>query len=153
MPDGLVDLKRELRRVENDIELAFRTLRSRVQRDRLLSSFAGMFQQPQLLDQFIPSALELAAVRVGIRALLDLRTLERIRCVTRSGSDRSLVYLGTLRRVEPLLIAAKVHAGLGQSHALHRQQGGVNGEQQIQIFFDGDAERINLAGRRDRKSV
>src|ERR1039458_3314421 len=98
MTDGLVDLQRELRRVENDIELAFWTLRSRVQRDRLLGNFAGMFQQPQLLDQFIASALKLPAIRVGIRALLDLRPLERIRCVTRPESDCGLVYLGTLDR-------------------------------------------------------
>src|SRR5664280_1895023 len=105
MTDGLVDLQRELRRVENDIERAFGTLRSRMQRDRLLGNFGGMLQQPQLLDKFIPSALELAAVRVGIRALLDFRTLKRIRRVARTGSDGRLVYLGTLRRIEPLLLS------------------------------------------------
>src|SRR5664280_2908071 len=93
MADRLVDLQRELRRVENDIELAFGTLSSRMQRDRPLGNFGGMLQQPQLLDEFIPSALELAAVRVGIRAFLDFRTLKRIRRVARTGSDGRLVYL------------------------------------------------------------
>src|SRR5664279_5805172 len=109
MADGLVDLQRKLRRVENDIERAFGTLSSRMQRDRLLGNFGGMLQQLQLLDEFVPSGLELAAVRVGIRALLDLRTLKRIRRVARTRSDGRLVYLGTLRRMEPLLIACLLY--------------------------------------------
>ena len=78
MADGLVNLQRELRRVEDDVVLPFRTLIGRMQGNRLLRDLRRVIQQLEFLDQLIASVLELSAERVGIGALLDLRTLERI---------------------------------------------------------------------------
>ena len=56
-----------------------------MQSDRLLGDLGCMVQQPQLVDQLVALVLKLAAVRVGIRALLDFASFERIRGIARTG--------------------------------------------------------------------
>ena len=67
-----MDLQPELRAVENDVELPFRTLIGVVQRHGLFPNAPRILHQLQLIDQFISLVLPLPAERIGIRPLLNL---------------------------------------------------------------------------------
>jgi len=88
-----------------------------MQRDCLLANAAGVFQQPQLIDELITFVLMLSAERIGVRAFLDLGALKRKRSKARSGDETGLVNFRPLGTVEPLLVTAELHVALGHRHA------------------------------------
>src|SRR5450755_2861645 len=117
MPDRFVNLQSQLRAVENNVENALWALIRAVQCDRLFSNPAGVFQQLEFVDEFISFVLPLASKRIRIGALLNLGSRESIGNVASAGHVLSLMNVRAFGGEEPLLLAAKVHVGLGQGHS------------------------------------
>ena len=67
---------------------------------------------------------------------------------TGAGSDPGLMDVRPVSVVKPLLIAAQVHAALGQRYALHGEQFGVDAREQIKVLLNRSREGIDLVGRR-----
>src|SRR5579883_3031599 len=109
VPDRFVNLQPELRAVEDQVELALRTLIRGVQRDGLVSDARSIFEQMQLVDQLIALELVLAAEGVGIAAPLDLPFLVAERGKTRAGRIPGLVDQAATARRENLPLPVEVH--------------------------------------------
>src|ERR1017187_8004651 len=75
MADGFVNLQAELRAIEDQVELAFRTLGSGMQGHRLFGDARGVARQVELFHQLVAFQLVLAAEGAGERALLDFAVL------------------------------------------------------------------------------
>ena len=97
MPDRFVNLQPQLRAIENDVELAFRTLIGMMQRHRLFGDPPGVFEQLQFIDQLISLVLPLPAIRIRIRPLLNLISRKRVRRIARAGRVLRLMNVRALR--------------------------------------------------------
>ncbi len=53
----------------------------------------------------------------------------------------------TFRREKPLLFPAEIHIGFRHGHARHRAHLGINLDQQVQILFNRNCERVDLERR------
>ena len=91
MADRFVNLQPELRAVQNQVEFAFGTLFGGVQRHRLLGDARSVLHQAQLVHQFVPLQLILAAEGIRVRALLNLAILVAQRRKARAGQVARLV--------------------------------------------------------------
>ncbi len=135
MSNRFVDLQSELRRIENDVVIALRTLIGFVQGDGFFRDASSVLQQLQFFDQFVAFVLPLTAERVRIRALHDLASGERVRGVTGADSRLHLVDVRAVGVVEPLLVTAEIEVGLGERDSSYGAQLGVNLQQQIDVLL------------------
>ena len=119
MPHRLVNLQSQLRTFQHDVERALRALVGAMQRNRFFADAASILDQLQLIDQLIAFILPLPAKRVGIGSLLNFTACKTVGDVPRAGGDLGLMNVRAFGRIEPLLLAAKIHIGFGQSYAFH----------------------------------
>ena len=147
MADRFVNLQAELRAVENDVERAFGALVGLVQGDGFLANAAGIFHELQFLDQFVAFVLPLPAEGIGIGALLNFVAGKGVGGISCAGRVLGLMNVGAFRGHKPLLLAAEVEIGFGQGDAGHGAQFGIDLQQQIDILFDRNGERIDLVRR------
>ncbi len=117
-----MDLQTELRTVEDNVEYALRAFVGSQQRDCFFAHPARVFDQLQLVDQFVSFVLPLPAVGIGIRSLLNFASGERVRGVAGSRGVFRLMDVGAFRREKPLLLPPEIQVGLGQRHPRHGTQ-------------------------------
>jgi hypothetical protein len=88
----------------------------------------------------------LPAEAVGIGTLLDGVILERGGYEPAAGNHATLVNLRTGARSEPGIDLAELHVGFRKRYAFDFVYGGVGGEKQVQLGFEGNLEGILEAG-------
>src|SRR5437763_10414939 len=116
-----------------------------MQRHRLFANAARVLDQLEFINQLITFILVLPTKGVGERPLLDLCALERMGSESRAGDKPGLMNVRAFSAVEPLFVAAKLEATLGQSHTFYRQQFVVDLHQQVKILLNGGGKGVDLA--------
>src|SRR5581483_12135637 len=109
MSNRLVNLQRQLRALEDDVERALRTLLRLVQRYTFLGDAACILQQLELVDQFVAFVLPLSTERTGIGTLLNIAPGKGICGVTSSRRVLGLVDIAAFRGKKPLFLPMEVH--------------------------------------------
>ena len=142
MADGFVNLQAELRAVENERLRALGRLRRRMQRDGFFGDARRVAHQVERFDQFVARELMLPAETVRIGALLNFASGKRGGDDARAGLHLDLMDRRTDRRREELLDAAKRHGSFRERHALDARHFLVRGQQQIELAFEWNAERV-----------
>ncbi len=140
--DGFVNLQAELRAVENDCLRALGRLRRRMQRDRFFGDARGVPNQVERFHQLVARELVLPAKAVRIRTFLNLVPGKRGRDDSRAGLHLDLMDNRPDRRRKQLFDAAKRHGCFRERHALDARHLAVGRQQQIQLAFERNAERI-----------
>src|SRR5512133_2050699 len=103
MAARLVDLERELRGSDDEVEDAGGSLRRGEERERLVADAAAVGAEVERLDELPAAGLEVAAGRVRVGALLELVAVERDDLEAAARLGRRLLDPAPLGRREDLL--------------------------------------------------
>ena len=142
MADRFVNLEAELATAQ-DYRAGFcGALWGGVKRDRFFRNLRRVLEELKGLDEFVAAEDVLSAEAVGIGTLLDGVILERGGYEPAAGNDATLVNLRTGARSEPGIDLAELHVGFRKRYAFDFVYGGVGGEKQVQLGFEGNLEGI-----------
>src|SRR5579884_1049875 len=114
-----MNLKPKLRALKNNVKYALRALIGLVQGDSFFADAAGVFNELQLVYEFVSFVLPLATERIGIGPLLDFGAGEAVGHVSRAGCDFGLMNVRAFGGKEPLLVATEIQISLRESHAFY----------------------------------
>ena len=144
MAARLVDLERDLGRVEDEVHLAGRALGSVEQRDRQLRGLLGALRELERTDRLESAGDGLATEGVGVAALLHLRFVDGGGLDSSAGLDDLLLDPRSGERRERLSLTPRDDAALADGDARDAGHGRIGVHQDPELLVEPDRERILL---------
>jgi len=153
MAHRLVDLERELRSLEDDVEHAGGTHRSREEGHRLLGDPRCVAEEVEPGDELVTGAREVPAERAGVGAALELPCPGRVGLDPRSAAGEGLADEAARGVPEELLHPPGGNGPLGHRHPGDGEDPLSTSEQEFELLAEGDGERVPLARTGERGAV
>src|SRR5207248_4429 len=137
-----VNLQAELAGTQDKRADFFRALRGRMERGGFFGDDGSISHQIERIDEFISLESMLAAKTIRIRSLLNFLALKRSSGNATAGNHSPLVNARTDGGSEPGIDLAELHVRFREGHAFYAAHFGVGSEQQGELRFKRDFERV-----------
>src|SRR5256885_959363 len=142
MANRFVDLQAELATAEDEGADFFRALRGGVQRRGFFGNNGSVPHQIERINQFVALKSMLAAKTIGIRTFLNFLTLKRSGGNAAAGNHLALVNARADAGSEPGIDLTELHVRFREGDAFNAAHFGVGTEQQGELRFKRDFERV-----------